>query len=136
MLNEKYNELAFYTLGLQDEYFIHQHVVDAFTTQHATHETKTISLIFALVGLYLYVERKYTGKEIQSFHTLMSDSKMDWPQLKLPAKHGEVTIEMVLKENEGDARNRMIEIWCSSIWKAYHELHVEIIKIAAQYQRQ
>jgi hypothetical protein len=51
---EQYNELLYYTLCHQDiGYFIHQHVVDAYTAQTADNNTKPIAIIFALVGLYL-----------------------------------------------------------------------------------
>jgi Family of unknown function (DUF5946) len=134
LVNEHYNELAYYTLGLQDECFIHQYIVDAYTVQTATVDTKAISLTFSLVGLYLYIEKNYSGKEVQQFHTLMSNDKMNWPNIKLPGKRGKITIEMVLKENEGDERNRMIKNWCISVWDAFVESHLEI-KIIADYYK-
>ena len=48
-----YEELQYYTLGHGDHTFIHQHAVDAWAAQHADHNTKPITLAFALVGLYL-----------------------------------------------------------------------------------
>ena len=51
-LSEKdaYDELQGYALGLGDERFVHQHVVDAWMAQHADERTRPISLTFALVG--------------------------------------------------------------------------------------
>jgi hypothetical protein len=55
---EQYNELSYYTLGHPDKkYFIHQHLVDAYTAQKADENTKPIAITFDLVGLYLYVEK-------------------------------------------------------------------------------
>ena len=51
-----YDELAFYTLAHQSPYFIHQHIADAFAAQYANDKTKLITIYFALVGLYLFVE--------------------------------------------------------------------------------
>jgi Family of unknown function (DUF5946) len=133
-VSEQYNELAYYTLGLQDACFIHQYIVDAYTSQTATEDTKAISLTFALVGLYLYIEKNYSGKEVQQFHTLMSTDKMKWPNIKLPGKRGEITIETVLNANEGDERNKMIKNWCNSVWNAFVESHSEIIEIADYYE--
>jgi hypothetical protein len=70
---------------------------------------------------------------VQEFHTLMSNSKIEWPILQLPVYRGDVTIEMVLKENEGENRNQMIKSWCESIWKAYFEIHPKIKEIAQIY---
>ncbi len=50
---EKYYELAYYTLSHPDPAFIHQHAVDAFTAQNANAGSKPISITFALIGLYL-----------------------------------------------------------------------------------
>jgi Family of unknown function (DUF5946) len=133
-VSEQYNELAYYTLGLQDACFIHQYIVDAYTAQTATEDTKDISLTFALVGLYLCIEKKYTGKEVQQFHTLMSTDKIKWPNIKLPKKRGEITVETVLNANEGDERNKMIKTWCNSIWNAFVESHSKIIEIADYYE--
>jgi hypothetical protein len=64
--DSNYNQLAFYTLGLQDKCFIHQYIVDAYTAQNANSNTKSISLIFSLVGLYLQIEKNYSGKEVHN----------------------------------------------------------------------
>ena len=56
-----YDELASYTLIHGDPAFIHQHVVDAFGAQHATDHSKPIGVAFALIGLYLHVERGRSG---------------------------------------------------------------------------
>jgi hypothetical protein len=57
---EQYNELLYYTLGHPDiEYFIHHYVVDAYTAQTADNNTNPIAKAFALVGLYLFIEKNY-----------------------------------------------------------------------------
>ena len=48
-----YDELQCYTLAHGGGTLIHQHVVDAWSAQHADGRTKPIELAFALVGLYL-----------------------------------------------------------------------------------
>ena len=54
---ETYHELCACTLTHPDPSFIHQYAVDAFAAQYADHDTKPITLAFALVGLYLCTER-------------------------------------------------------------------------------
>ncbi len=68
---EAYNELCCYTLAHGDTSFIHQHVVDAFAAQTAGDGTKPIALAFALIGLYLHVEREFSGKQVQRAHMFL-----------------------------------------------------------------
>jgi Family of unknown function (DUF5946) len=129
---EKYNELAYYTLGLQDTCFIHQYIVDAYTAQTADVNTKPISLTFALVGLYLYIEKDFEGKEVQQFHTLMSNNKLNWPNFELPVHRGEINVDMILHAEIED-RKTMIKNWCHAVWAGFSTSHTEVEKIAAHY---
>jgi hypothetical protein len=63
--HEAYNELCYYTLPHGDPAFIHQHVVDAFAAQTCSENDKPIKLTFALAGLFLYVEKQFTGRQVQ-----------------------------------------------------------------------
>jgi hypothetical protein len=71
-LDDLYHELSCYTLAHPDPSFIHQHIVDAYTAQHARETTKPIALVFALIGLYLHVEKNFTGRQVQRFHMITS----------------------------------------------------------------
>ncbi len=55
--HDAYNEMQAYTLAHGDPAFIHQHVVDAWSAQHANEHSKPIGVTFALVGLFLHVEK-------------------------------------------------------------------------------
>jgi len=59
---DAYNELCCHTLSHDSADFIHQHVVDAFAAQDATTDDKPTRLAFALVGLYLHVEKRSFGQ--------------------------------------------------------------------------
>ena len=119
MLSDLYNELSFYSLAHQGSDFIHQHVVDAFTAQTANSKTKKIALFFALAGLYLAIEKDYTGRQVQLVHMKMANRKDLIPNLKVPEYKGTITIEHVLLTPEGKPRDRVIKHWCASVWKAY-----------------
>lgn len=121
-----YNELAFYTLAHRDAAFIHQHVVDAFAVQHASESTKAIAVVFGLAGLYLHVEKGFTGRQVQVAHMRMAANRKQWPQISLPEKRGEVTIEHVLGASPGADRDAAIESWCASVWKACQDSRVVI----------
>jgi hypothetical protein len=70
-----YHELSCYTLAHSDSSFLHQHIVNAYTAQHADETTKPIAIVFALVGLYLYIEKNFTGRQVQRFHTKLAKTR-------------------------------------------------------------
>lgn len=131
--NELFHELSFYTLNHSGKEFIHQHCVDAFTTQNAGPRTKAIRLTFSLLGLYLYCEEAFTGKQVQDFHVKMTRRKMQWPEWILPKFRGQITINDVLKANAGFERDEMIKKWCWSVWEAFRMNKEEIVRIVGAY---
>jgi hypothetical protein len=78
---QAYEELQCYTLGHGGPGFIRQHVVDAWAAQHADEQTKPIGLTFALVGLYLHVERGFSGRQVQRVHMKLGQRRRTWPSL-------------------------------------------------------
>jgi hypothetical protein len=121
---DSYYELSYYTLEHPDKmYFIHQHFIDASTAQEADHSTKPIAITFALAGLYLFIEKNYSGKQVQMAHVQMSRNKKAWPTIKLPTKRGDITILEVLQTPSGIERDIMIRNWCISVWHAYEDCH-------------
>jgi hypothetical protein len=121
---DQFHELSFYTLAHPDMiYFIHQHVVDAYQAQTADENTKPIALTFSLIGLYLFLEKGYTGREVQQAHVKLSKNKKTWPHFELPDNRGEITVANVLTEDAGENRDLMITEWCRSVWQAYKDSH-------------
>ena len=120
MEQEQYNQLLFYTLSHPDPaFFIHQYAVDAFAAQNADANTKNITLVYAVAGLYLAVERGFRGKEVQNAHLIFSKDKSDMPRIILPENRGEITIKNVLEAEPGIDRDQMILHWGASVWKTY-----------------
>ncbi|SFO54594.1 hypothetical protein SAMN04488519_10833 [Algoriphagus ornithinivorans] len=132
---EDFNELSFYTLSHKDPSFIHQHIVDAYGAQIADETTKEIRTIFSLVGLYLYLEKGYTGREVQGFHILMSKNKIKWPKIDFPKNRGEINVSDVLTVKSGFERDKMIRNWCLSIWGEYRESRNLIVEIVEKYEK-
>ena len=128
---EKFHDLSFYTLSLGDTEFIHQHIVDAFTAQNADIHSKPISVIFALAGLYLHLEKKFTGKEVQLAHIQMAKNKKEWPLINFPDFRGDITISDVLAEPPGTIRNQKIHEWCAVVWDAYRYNHAMVKQLVS-----
>ena len=116
---ELYNELAFYTLAHPDPGFIHQLLVDAYTAQHADVLTKPIAVTFALVGLYLVVERNFTGKQVQRVHMQLARTRRVWPPFSLPGERGAITVADVAAVPPGEERDTAIHQWCAVVWEAW-----------------
>jgi len=116
---DAYHELSAYTLTHGDTTFIHQHVVDTWAAQHAVGGVKPIGLTFALVGLYLHVERGYSGRQVQRAHMQMGKRRRQWPEFVLPAQRGSMTATEVMAVPEGPARDKAIDDWCKSVWEAF-----------------
>lgn len=122
-------ELSCYTSARADSQFIHQYAVDAFAAQCANETTKPITITFALVGLYLHLERNFTGKEVQRAHMQLARHKKLWPEFKLPEYRGNIRVYDVIATPEGPKRDEAIIKWCASVWDAYKENHYRVVSL-------
>lgn len=129
LASEEYNQLAYYTLSHPGQDFIHQHIVDAYTIQTASENTKPIAIVYALAGLYLHVVKNYTGKQVQSAHIIMSKKSKEFPTISLPDDKGSIHIKEVLSFTDPIKRDLHIHKWCVSIWEACSAQHALIIEI-------
>jgi hypothetical protein len=130
---EAFDALCGYTLSRGDAEFIHQHVVDAFAAQHVDARTKPIKLTFALVGLYLLVEKGRTGKQVQQVHMLLGRRRNAWPKFTLPRTRGSVTVVGVMMEAEGAARDAAIYAWCKAVWDAFSDSGPLVAKLLEEH---
>lgn len=128
-----YDELQSYTLAHGDRTFIHQHVVDAWAAQHADERTKPIALTFALVGLYLHVEKGFSGRQVQRAHMALARHKRNWPPFALPHRRGAITANLVMAKEPGSERDEAIDAWCASVWEAFRESHQAVVGLLEQY---
>ena len=126
---EIFNEISYYTLAHLDPSFIHQYVVDAFAAQCADQETKPITITFALVGLYLHLEKNFTGKKVQIAHIKLGNHRKNWPEFKLPEKRGDITVYDVIASPKGFKRDETINKWCASVWESYSESHNKVFNL-------
>jgi hypothetical protein len=126
-----YDEVYAYTTGRPG--FILQHVVDAFGAQTATREAKLIRVVFSLVGLYLHVEKKFSGRQVQQVHVELGRRKPAWPAVALPNNRGAMTAIDVLAAAAGDPRDRAIDEWCASVWAAFKDNRSLIIGLLGEH---
>jgi hypothetical protein len=126
---ESYNELAYYTLSHSDPSFIHQHVVDAYAAHCASEKAKAIQVVFALVGLYLYVEKGFTGRQVQKAHMQLAKRSKSWVRPPLPRSRGAIAISDVMAAPAGRQRDLLIREWCISVWNTWSKERDQIVTL-------
>ncbi len=114
--DEAYDALRAYTLTLGDADFLHQHVVDVYAAQHADAGDKPIQRIFALAGLNLFLEKGFSGRQVQKVHMHLANRRGPWPTLPLPARRSALTAADVLATAPGAERRQAVQAWCVSVW--------------------
>ena len=115
-----YNDLAFYTLPHPDhDLFIHQYIVDAYNAQHAQENGKTVALAAPLIGLYLFCEKGFTGKQIQLAHMQLGNEMKKFPTFPLPAQKAAMTVANVLAATPGAECDQAIKDWACAVWQTW-----------------
>jgi hypothetical protein len=127
-----YDEVYVYSMGRPG--FILQHAVDAFAVQTSSNESKPISVVFGLIGLYLHVEKQFSGRQVQKAHMELGRAKREWPPIHLPVDRGAITVADVLAASAGPERDLAIDNWCSSVWSAFSANRQTIIALLREYQ--
>jgi hypothetical protein len=110
-------------------YLVHQHVVDAYAAQTANEQTKPITLVFALAGLYLHFEKGFTGPEAQQAHIRMARARKEWPRLPSAKDRGTMTAADVIQYASGPERDAAIEEWARQVWEAWREQHGAVAEL-------
>ena len=131
-MRSAYDAVYAYTMGRGA--FVLQHVVDAYAVQTANDRSKPIGIIFALVGLYLHVERQFSGTDVQRVHMRLGREKRPWPTITLPQHRGTVTAADVLEAAPGPERDSAIDEWCRSVWQAFGDSRQTIVDLLREYQ--
>jgi hypothetical protein len=130
-----YHDLLCYTLAHPDPVFIHQYAVDAYAAQHVMPGVRPISYSFPLLGLYLCVEKRATGRHIQRLHVHIGALRnVEWPTVIFPENRGTVTACDVLAAAPGAPRDEMVLTWCAAVWSAWSESQSAIRKFTDRYQ--
>jgi hypothetical protein len=125
-----YHELMYYTLAHPSPAFIHQNVVDAYAAQKADETTKNITIVFALIGLYLHVEKSFTGRQVQKAHMQLAKRRGQWFRPSVPRDRGAIVISDVIAAAPGPERDAQIRDWCASVWQAWREARNQVMELA------
>ena len=129
---DAYDELYAYTMGRKN--FILQHVVDANIAQRApANNPPHVGAVFSLAGLYLHVEKGFTGTQVQNAHRVMGRTKRSWPDVIWPGQRGSMTAADVLSVAAGPARDEAIDEWCRQVWAAFRANRSMVVDLLGEY---
>jgi hypothetical protein len=87
-----------------------------------------------VVGLYLHLEKGFSGREVQSAHIVLGRRKREWPVVSLPEDRGGMTVADVLAAPPGPERDRAIDDWCRSVWTASAANRDAIVALLREYR--
>ncbi|WNR47149.1 DUF5946 family protein [Paenibacillus roseipurpureus] len=117
-----YHELSAIFIMNPDLNFRTQHAVDAYGAQHSGSKVKNIRTAFSLIGLYLAVERKYTGRQVQQAHMELAQKNLKWSSFIEPTRPYTLTVADVLGTAE-EKRNDMLMAWSKHVWEIWEDYH-------------
>jgi len=120
-------ELSAYTLTRLDAEFIHQHVVDAYGAQHGGFQgsvrerrpASNIGVAFSLLGLYLALEKGYTGRQVQRAHMALGKWRKKYPPPGCSPERALLTVVDVMKAEPGAGREEMLKKWAAAVWDSW-----------------
>jgi Family of unknown function (DUF5946) len=124
--------MSAYTLTHGGAEFIHQHLVDAWAAQHAVPTKSNVALAFSLIGLYLAVEKGFTGRQVQLAHMQLGKAKRIWPWFDPPQEQPVVTILDVARAVAGPDRDAAIKQWAAAVWGTWSHTHDWTRQICAE----
>ena len=117
-------EVAGQLLGYELEHatqlgYLHQLRLDAYGAQHVRPDAPRIGPVFALNGLYMYLERGSGNIDVRTAHGIMANSYNDWPALTPPAKAGRLTAYDVLTAGDVEDVEAALITWAAEVWESW-----------------
>jgi hypothetical protein len=128
-----FGELCAYTTTHGDPKFIHQHAVDAWQAQHVVKSKSNIGVAFSLIGLYLGLEKGFTGRQVQLAHMTLGRTKREWTWFDPPVDRTWLTVVDVLHAAPGADRDEVLMKWAASVWQSWSQAQAWTRQVSAEY---
>ena len=97
----------------------HQMTVDAYHAQHVAATSPPIAPAFALIGLYLALERGLDGLRVRDAHGFLARTRRDWPRFEPPMHDWPVTVRDVATADGPVAHLEQVRRWGASAWEGW-----------------
>ncbi|MET9276248.1 DUF5946 family protein [Kribbella sp. NPDC003557] len=108
--------------------YLHQLRIDAYGAQHVDPAAPRIGPVFALNGLYMFLERGSGNLDVRTAHGIMANSYDDWPRLVPPARVGELTAYDVLTAGGVDEVESALLEWAREVWGSWPDADRDTIR--------
>ncbi|TDD46061.1 hypothetical protein E1263_37310 [Kribbella antibiotica] len=118
-------------LGFEIEHqlgHLHQLRMDAYHAQHVRVGTPRIGPVFALNGLYMFLERGSGNIDVRTAHGIMANSFNDWPELTPPAEVGRLTAYDVLAAGGPAEVEQAMLAWAAQVWESWPESDRDLVR--------
>lgn len=93
--------------------------------------SRPIAIVFGLIGIYLYVEKNFTGRQVQRAHMRLARHRRTWMAPAIPPdQRANIGVADVLAAPPGPLRHGMIRRWCESVWQDWRESRSQITALA------
>lgn len=90
----------------------------------------------SLIGLYLAVERGFTGRQVQNAHMKLAKKAgkgAEWPRLEPPERTWKITVSDVMNAEAENSRKEMIKKWAETVWKSWGHQHDRIRTLCEEW---
>ena len=106
----------------------HQTCVDAYAAQHVGPRMRPMTVCFALNGLYLVLERGWSGIEARAAHGHLARivPREDWRFFEPPDEGGPLTVLDVALASDPETQAVGVEAWGRSVWATWRHVHDEV----------
>lgn len=115
----------------------HQLTVDAYGAQHTGPRTRTITTAFALNGLYLVLERGFSGTHAREAHGYLAETVPEWPRFAPPSgppAYAVTVLDVALAGSPEEHRDLLMR-WGGCAWDAWRHVHAEVAEMTDRQLR-
>lgn len=117
----------------------HQLTVDAYGAQHSGGDGRGIRIAYSLVGLYLALDRGWTGEAVRGAHQRMGRPQPHWPAFTRPAQVGLLTVldvaEAGVWAGSVSGHSAAVQRWAAAVWAAWASRQLEVAELSARVVR-
>ena len=107
--------------------------VDTYAAQHSGDQTSALSLAFALIRLFLALERGASGLDVRTAHQKLARRNITWPRLERPLSVGSLTVQALADVASPQAYADQVQSWAADVWDAWGARHDEVAELVRQH---
>jgi hypothetical protein len=104
----------------------HQLLVDTYAAQHVGERSAAITGAFALIGLYLAHERRWSGLAVRDAHQWLANRDSTWPRFSSPSQPAPATIQDLALAGTTAEYVVALHHWSRAVWDSWGAEHASV----------